>query len=81
MMRPLVDRQAPTVCDCHDCVLAGCDQPPVRYRRTRQHPARWVHGRELSQYWEAVARAAVQRQALGNRLRADRRQGARRADA
>src|SRR5262245_24466553 len=45
------DRRDTQRCDCSPCVLAGCTRPPVHLKRTRRHPARWLHGDELVAFY------------------------------
>lgn len=43
-------------CDCHECIVAGCDRPPVTLPATKWIPAKTLHGRELRQHYEAQDR-------------------------
>jgi hypothetical protein len=41
-----------SACDCPDCTLAGCVEPPVTLSATFKHPQRELHGRELNRFYE-----------------------------
>ncbi len=38
-------------CPCHECALAGCNEPPVTLSATKSHPQRELHGRELLRFY------------------------------
>jgi hypothetical protein len=38
-------------CPCAECVLAGCDRPPVMLAKSKLFPARELHGRELARHY------------------------------
>lgn len=40
-------------CPCSECVLAGCDRPPVRISSGFRNPPRELHGRELQRHYAA----------------------------
>jgi len=39
-------------CSCHECITAGCTEPPVTLGATNRHPQRELHGRELNRFYE-----------------------------
>jgi hypothetical protein len=38
-------------CHCHECVTAGCTEPPVTLGATNRHPQRELHGKELAAFY------------------------------
>ncbi len=38
-------------CPCHDCVTAGCTEPPVTLAATKLYPQRELHGRKLAEFY------------------------------
>lgn len=70
----LVGRRLSKVCGCAECVLAGCDRPPVELRRTSRHPSRWLHGRDLERFYLAEDEATRRRNDVFDRLKHDLKQ-------
>ncbi len=67
----LVVTRASSPCDCHDCVVADVQRPPVELRRTSRAPRRWLHGAQLAQFYRAEDAATVRRNAIFARLKQD----------
>jgi hypothetical protein len=38
-------------CPCHECVTAGCTEPPVTLAASKLYPQRELHGRELLRHY------------------------------